>query len=149
MRKIIDLLEDYSLNSIREIFIKYPKELEKFGYKISPKSKFEDIQIFEKNHSQKYWGNFKREFILITKREILVIAKLTENSQKTKLFKENLIYEGRHHLRNVGNGEVEPIPSSQLAGLQNINWNLCKPEKSKIKMNNEMNDFKTKDFSRL
>lgn len=128
MRKISDLLDDFSIDSIRKFFNNSPKYLEYIGYEISPKSKFENIQIFEKNYCQKYFGNLKEEFVMSIKREFFVKAYLTENSQKRKLFKESLVYEGRYHLRNIGNEEVEALPNYPFFNMGNVIWNLCKSE---------------------
>lgn len=146
MRKITELINDFSINSIREIFIDSPKELEKFGYLISPKSKFESIQIFEKNYSQKFIGNLQKNFILSIKRDFFVRAYLTENSQKTELFKEKIVYEGRYHLRNVGNGEVEPLPTTYNPEMENVAWNLCSPEASRVITNSNLSDFHNEAF---
>ena len=60
-----------------------------------------------------------------------------------------MVYEGRHFLRNMGNGEVEGLPSLQQPDMDNVIWNLCKPENSRVKLDSKFIYFDIETFLTL
>lgn len=146
MKKLVDLLEVYTLKSIQKEFVKNPKMLEDFGYLIAENSIITNVQLQEIEYQQKYSGNLKDIFYLIITRIFFAKISIQEKSGEEGLFKETLVLKGKYRLRNIGNGEVEILTSSPYSKFGNAIRNLYKYEKNSIHLDEKMKDFSIKQF---
>lgn len=146
MRNVNNLLADFYIGNIKKNLLLSPNELEQFGYNISGNDKLENLEIRDVVSNVKYLGNLERYFILGIRRKFSVKAVIIKETGTKKLFKEELVYEGRWHLRNDGNGEVEALITHPFPEYENVIWNLCKPDSCRVTFTSDYSDFLIDEF---
>jgi hypothetical protein len=146
MRKINDLIADFSVKNIEKNLKLSPKELGQFEYDISGNNKIKNLEITDIEYKLKYIGDLKSNFILGIKRRFAAWATIVNETGTTTQFKEELVYEGRWHLRNDRNGEAEVLGTHPFSEYENVIWNLCKPENSRVSFSPDYSDFHIDEF---
>lgn len=146
MKRLVDLLEEYSLKSIESIFIKNPKTVEDFGFLIAENSTVSNIQLKETDFRQRFSGNISDVFFLVIRRAFLAEVEIEDNSGAKSVFNEDLVIKGKYHLKNIGNGAVEVLTSSPYSKFGNIIRKIYKPEAGRLQTDMDYIDFTVDEF---
>jgi len=146
MKKLTDLLEDFTIKSIEEEFHANLKLVEDFGHLVAENSFPKSIQLKEIAYELKYRGNLKNVFLLSIRRIFFAKILIKEQSGQERIFKRKLALKGKYHLKNISNGEVEILTSSPYSKYGNTIRKFSKPEEGSILADVEFNDFLLDDF---
>jgi len=119
MKKLTDILEDFTLESVENDFRINLKLVEDFGHLVAEKSVLSDIQLQEIDYQLKYRGSLNDIFYLSIGRIFLVKIQIKDESGQESLFERKLALKGIYHLKNAGNGEVEVLFSSPYSKFGN------------------------------
>lgn len=146
MKKLTDLLEDFTLKSIEEDFQANLKLVEDFGHLVAENSFPKSIQLKEIAYELNYRGNLKDVFLLSIRRIFFVKILIKEQSGQESMFERKLAFKGKYHLKNISNGEVEILSSSPYSKYGNTIRKFSKPEERSIQVDTEFRDFLLDDF---
>lgn len=147
MKKINDILEDYTLDSIKKDFQNNLKLVEDFGHLVAEKSIPSQIQLEGTDLQTKYRGNLQDRFHFSIRRFFRVQILIKEESFDEVLFERDLVLKGRYHLKNIGNGAVEILSSSPYSKFGNVIRKITKPDDLSI-LDDEFKDFTTEEFEK-
>ena len=145
MKKLTDILDDYSLESIRNDFQNNLKLVENFGHLIAENSFPSSIHIEGTDFQVKYRGNLKGRFHLSILRFFRIKILIKEESLEEILFERDLVLKGRYHLKNIDEGFVEVLTSSPYSKFGNTVRKISKPQNISI-FDAEFNDFSIETF---
>ena len=128
MKRLEDILEDYSLESIQNDFQKNLKLVENFGHLIAENSFPAQIKLEGTDFRVKYSGDLKDRFLLSIRRYFRIRILIKEESLEEILFERDLVLQGRYHLKYLDQGRVEILTSSPYSKFGNIIRKISKPE---------------------
>ena len=140
--KINELLGDYSIEIVTNIFEDGTAGSYFLWEGVNPKSKFTELKISDFKRVIKYHGNLKGEFTLLIKCSFNVSASILSGRQRARNINQRVVYEGSYNLLSDNDGSV-----CTLASDKNKYKNLCLPEDSEVDVSNdELEDFDESQF---
>ncbi len=146
MKKLVEILEEYSLKSIETIFVRNPKIVEDFGFLIADNSTVSKIRLKETDFMQRFSGNISDVFFLVIRREFFAEVEIEEMSGEKSVFHEKLVIKGKYHLKNIGDGAVQILTSSPYSKSGNIIRKIYKPESASLQSDMDYTDFSMEQF---
>lgn len=145
MKKLTNILEDYSLESIKKDFQHNLKLAENFGHLVAEDSFASQIEIEGVDFQIKYRGDLNERFHLSIRRFFRIKIRIKEESLEEVLFDRSLVLKGRYHLKNIRNGEVEILTSSPYSKFSNTIRKIVKPGELS-NLDAEFSDFSPEGF---
>lgn len=147
MKKLTDILDDYSLESVRNDFQNNLKLAENFGHLIAENSTASQINLDNSDFQVKYRGKINDRFHLSIRRFFHIQIHIKEEDSEDVLFERNLVLKGRYHLKNTGEGFVEILTSSPYSKFGNTIRKILQPEELST-LDSEFVDFSLEDFQK-
>ena len=139
--KIMDLLDEYSVETIEKEFVQTPFLGYDLGYNFDAKTQIDGLEIREIESVKKYSGELSNIFTLYLKTTFKVKGNVKHRGKFVESLDEVFVREGRYYLRNEGDLNAEGLPSEKK-----VFRNLCLPKNSKVSIDPNLPDFNIEKF---
>ncbi len=133
MIDIKELIDQYSIDSIKKELLSNPFFGYDLGYSFGANVQIREIEVEEIESVKKYSGNLSGYFTLYLKTHFRANGRIIKQGEPSQLFDESFVFEGRYNLMNEKESFVEGKPS--------VHTNFSLSDQSEINIDSELPDF--------